>query len=141
MASRAVFISSLIFFVSACSSSPVTHPVTATQAAKQKDTPASKYAERSVLPSNTIASSSDPCVDNFNFLREAGSDSYQVYSKDYVKIGNGYNFLGQNKNIMGNDARQVYNMNLDVKLDTLCNKVKYASFGIIKNKIKDFDGI
>lgn len=108
---------------------------------KQKTTPASKYATRSVLPSNTIVSSSNPCVDNFNFLREAGSDSYHRYSTDYVKIGNGYNFLSQNRNIMGKDARQVYNMNLDVKLDTLCNKVGYASFGVIKNKLKDLDGI
>lgn len=141
MSLRTVFISSLIFFVSACSSSPLTHPVGTTQNSKQNTTPASKYAVRSVLPSNTIASSSNPCVDNFNFLREAGSDSYPLYSNDYVKIGNGYNFLSQNRNIMGNDARQVYNMNLDVKLDTLCNQVGYASFGIIKDKIKEFDGI
>lgn len=138
---RAIFTSSLMFLITACSSSTQMHPVSDAQMTKQNNKTAIKYTARSVLPSNTVTSSGNPCVDNFNFLREAGSDSYQLYSKEYVNIGNGYNFLGQNKDIMGGDARKVYNMNLDVKLDTLCNKVMYSGFGIIKNKVKELDGI
>lgn len=112
--------------------------------AKNKiNTPAADYASsRSPLtPVNTISSSSNACVDNFNFLRQAGSQQYQRYSQDYIKIGDGYRFLNTNKNIMGDDAKAVYTMKLDVKLDTLCSMVNYASYQVIKAKIKELYGI
>ncbi|MGK0603436.1 hypothetical protein [Yokenella regensburgei] len=108
-----------------------------------KATPAEKYVSHStpLTPENTIASSSNRCVDNFNFLRQAGSGQYQKYSQDYIKIGDGYRFLNTNKNIMGDDAKAVYTMKLDMKLDTLCNRVDYAGYQVIKEKIKALYGI
>lgn len=110
---------------------------------EREATPAQKYAAgRSQLaPVNAIASSNNKCVDNFNFLRQSSSDRYQKYSQDYIKIGNGYTFLNTNKNIMGSDAKEVYTMKLDMKLDSLCNKVDYAGYQVIKDKMQSLQGI
>jgi len=103
---------------------------------------AGKYTKTSTLvPINSIQSSQNICVDNFNFLRSAKSDKYQDYSRDYIKVGSGYTFLNVNKNIMGNDAKEVYTMNLDMKLDTLCTKVKYSSYQFIRGKILELSSI
>ncbi|BEM76417.1 hypothetical protein SME38J_05200 [Serratia marcescens] len=106
-------------------------------------TPAAEYAngKNPLTPVNSIVSSNNSCVDNFNFLRQAGNEKYQQYSKDYIKIGDGFRFLNTNKNIMGDDAKTVYTMKLDMKLDTLCYKVNYAGYQVIKAKIKELYGI
>lgn len=110
---------------------------------EREATPAQKYAagRSQLVPVNAIASSNNKCVDNFNFLRQSSSDRYQKYSQDYIKIGNGYTFLNTNKNIMGSDAKEVYTMKLDMKLDSLCNKVDYAGYQVIKDKMQSLQGI
>lgn len=129
-----------VILLSACSSNNVGK-------ADTKDTkiitPAQKYANgRSQLVQvNAIASSNNKCVDNFNFLRQSSSARYQKYSQDYIKIGNGYTFLNTNKNIMGSDAKEVYTMKLDMKLDSLCNKVDYAGYQVIKGKMQSLQDI
>lgn len=106
-------------------------------------TPAQNYANgrTQLLQVNAIASSNNKCVDNFNFLRQSSSARYQKYSQDYIKIGNGYTFLNTNKNIMGSDAKEVYTMKLDMKLDSLCNKVDYAGYQVIKDKMQSLQEI
>lgn len=100
------------------------------------------YTKKSPLvPVNTIASSNNLCVDNFNFLRQARSNDYPKYSENYIKIGSGYTFLNVNKNIMGKDARDVYAMSLETKLDKLCSRVKYTSYQIVIDKISELDSI
>ncbi|HEO9694312.1 TPA: hypothetical protein QIM62_004838 [Klebsiella aerogenes] len=110
---------------------------------KNKKTPTERYISKKnpLTPVNSISSSNNRCVDDFNFLRLTGSKQYQKYSHDYVKIGDGYKFLNQNKNIMGGDAKDVYTMKLDVKLDTLCTRVNYEGYQVIKEKIKELYGI
>ncbi|HEO9694266.1 TPA: hypothetical protein QIM62_004783 [Klebsiella aerogenes] len=109
----------------------------------KEKTPAEKYASgrNPRMPVNTIASSNNLCVDNFNFLRQAGNEQHLKYPHDYIKIGDGYALLNTNKNIMGSDAKDVYTMKLDMKLDTRCNGVNYADYQVIKNKIKELYGI
>ncbi|EPL4527018.1 hypothetical protein QCK34_004431 [Enterobacter asburiae] len=106
---------------------------------KNKKATASKinYAKGSsrILPAATLASSNDLCVDHFNFLRQAGDDKYKKFSRDYIQIGDGYNFLNVNKNIMSSDARRVYTNELEMKLNTLCSEVNYAGFQFIQQKI------
>lgn len=90
---------------------------------------------------NAVSATGNQCVDNFNFLRQAGDERYQDFSRQYITVGNGYTFLNRNKNIMDNDARRIYTMKLDMKLDTLCSRVNYAGYQVIQQKIKELHGI
>lgn len=102
-----------------------------------------KYAANNsrIVPATAISSSNNVCVDRFNFLRQAGDDKYQKYSRDYVQIGDGYRFLATNKNIMSEDAKRVYSGTLEMKLDMLCSEVNYAGYQIIQQKIKSLSTI
>lgn len=101
------------------------------------------YAQNSskIITVNSIASTGNQCVDNFNFLKQAGDQNYQEFSRQYITVGEGYDFLNKNKNIMDNDARQVYTMKLDMKLDTLCSKVNYTGYRVVQQKLKELKGI
>lgn len=131
---RAIFITPVLL-MTACSSNLSPH--------KSTSKPVIKYAKENsrIVPVNSISSSSNQCVDNFNFLRQAGDPKYNDFSKQYIKVGNGYNFLNVNKNIMDADAKEVYAMKLDMKLDTLCSKVNYAGYQVIRQKIKELGDI
>ena len=94
-----------------------------------------------IISINPIPATGNLCVDNFNFLRQAGDDKYQDYSQKYIAVGNGYTFLNTNKNIMDKNAQEVYSMKLDMKLDTLCSKVNYAGYQVIHRKMKELSGI
>lgn len=61
------------------------------------------YAEESSIstPVNSVASTSDTCIDNLNFLRKVGGHRYERLSKKYVGIINEFKFLKVNNNIMG----------------------------------------
>jgi len=123
-----------LLFLAACSTGTVKHTTA---------TPTIKYAKDNskIVPTSAVASSNNKCVDNFNFLRQAGDAHYQDYSRDYMKVGAGYSFLNVNKNIMEGDAKRVYTMKLDMKLDTLCSEVNYAGYQVIQQKIKELGGI
>ncbi|TBL65502.1 hypothetical protein [Hafnia paralvei] len=56
-------------------------------------------------------------------------------------LDKGYRFLNTNKNIMDEDAKKVYTMMLEMKLDTLCSKVQYSGYSIIKIKMKELSSI
>lgn len=131
-----------LILLAACSSYSG-HRVADETATSKNNTPAAKYASsrNPLTPVNAIASSNNRCVDDFNFLRQAGGEKYQKYSQDYIKIGEGYRFLNTNKNIMGSDAKEVYTMKLDMVLDTLCTRVNYAGFEVVKEKIKEINVI
>lgn len=88
-----------------------------------------------------IAPTNNPCIDQFNFIRGTNTDTYQNYSADYSKIGEGYRFLNINKNIMGKEAKEIYTMQLDLKLDTLCAKAHYTSYQIVKEKMRNLSDI
>lgn len=137
-----VFSITAVLMLSACSSYNTGKPQVKGTMAKEP-TLTEKYisSRNTLVPVNAVASSNNVCVDNFNFLRQSGAEKYQTYSKDYVKIGSGYTFLNTNKNIMGSDAKTVYTMQLDMKLEMLCNKVDYAGFQVIKEKIKSLHNI
>lgn len=139
-----------ICLLAACSSQPAKKPqgnnhttAAATTGYKNTSTPADNYIAKrtATLTGITLASTNNICVDHFNFLREAQSNQYQKYTKDYGDIGKGYRFLNVNKNIMDNDAKQVYTMMLEMKLDTLCSKVQYTGYSVVKDKIKELSSI
>lgn len=119
-----------VLFLAACSSGTTTHTA---------DKPIVTYATESsaIVPVNSVASTSNTCIDNFNFLRRAGDSEYGRLSANYIKINDGFNFLRVNKNIMGEDAKRIYTMNLDMKLDTVCSEVSYVSYQLIQQKIKE----
>ena len=127
-----------VIFLAACSTTSVKHTAT-----KQSPAPTIKYAQNAsrIVPVNSVASSNNLCVDHFNFLRQAGDDKYQKYSRDYIQIGDGYSFLNTNKNIMNGDAKRVYTNTLDMKLNTLCSEVNYAGFQVIQQKINALSNI
>ncbi|MBS0849355.1 hypothetical protein [Citrobacter sp. JGM124] len=126
-----------VMFLAACSTNM------AKNTTKQSPAPTIKYAQNNsrIVPVNSVASSNNPCVDHFNFLRQAGDNKYQKYSRDYIQIGDGYNFLNTNKNIMNGDAKRVYTNTLDMKLNTLCSEVNYAGFQVIQQKINALSNI
>ncbi|WP_380184353.1 hypothetical protein [Kalamiella sp. sgz302252] len=133
-----------VVLLSACSSGTNKHAATKTsgetkQTAAVNPQPVIKYSRGNskIVPVNPVISSNNQCVDHFNFLRQAGEKKYHKYSQDYIKIGEGYSFLNVNKNIMDNDAKRVYTMKLDMKLDTLCSVVNYAGYKVIQEKIKE----
>lgn len=134
---RLVPVASVLFIV-ACSSTTTRNVST-----QKTSAPVIKYAQNNskIVPTNAIASSNNLCVDHFNFLRQAGDDKYQKFSRDYVQIGDGYRFLSTNKNIMNGDAKRVYTNTLDIKLTTLCSEVNYAGFQVIQQKINALSGI
>lgn len=88
-----------------------------------------------------IASTNNPCIDQFTFIRGNKIDVYKNYSADYAKIGDGYRFLNVNQHIMGKEAKDVYTMQLDLKLDTLCSKAHYTSYQIVKEKMRHLTNI
>ncbi|MDV5354871.1 hypothetical protein HF650_02520 [Kosakonia sp. SMBL-WEM22] len=88
-----------------------------------------------------IASTNNACIDKFNFIRGTDTATYKNYSSDYSKIGEGYKFLNINKNIMGKEAKEIYTMQLDLKLDTLCAKAHYTSYQIVKEKMRNLANI
>jgi len=88
-----------------------------------------------------IASTNNACIDKFNFIRGTDTSTYKNYSDDYSKIGEGYKFLNINKNIMGKEAKEIYTMQLDLKLDTLCAKAHYTSYKIVKEKMRNLADI
>ncbi|EKN4184246.1 hypothetical protein NTJ16_003385 [Yersinia ruckeri] len=135
--------------LTACSSQPIKrtynnhNTAAATTGYKNISAPADNYIARHAdsLMGFTLASSNNTCVDHFNFLREAKSNQYKEYSKDYGDIGKGYRFLNTNKNIMDNDAKEVYTMMLEMKLDTLCSKIQYTGYSVIKAKMGELSHI
>ena len=136
----------LTFLISACapSNKPKNSQTEIRKSAEQTtgyhnaNTGADNYAAKrtAALTGIPLASTNNLCVDHFNFLKESKSDAYPIYTKNYSDIGNGYRFLNINKNIMDADAKKVYTMMLEMKLDTLCTKVKYSGYSVIKNKIE-----
>ncbi|WP_202301496.1 hypothetical protein [Dryocola clanedunensis] len=134
-----------VFLLSACSAPSKKAPsaASATTGYQSTNTPTDKYIAKRVttLAGFTLASSNNVCVDHFNFLKEAQSNNYPKYTKDYGDIGKGYRFLNINKNIMDKDAKDVYTMMLEMKLDTLCTKVQYSGYAVVKDKIKELSSI
>lgn len=124
-----------ILLLTACSSG------TANRTANK---PVIKYAQENstITPVKSVESTSNVCVDNFNFLRRAGDpQQYSKLSSDYIEVNNGYVFLRENKNIMGEDAKRIYAMTLDIKRDTICSAVNFASYQLIQKKIKELSNI
>lgn len=137
-----------VILLSACSAGkkPATKTASAASATtgyQSTNTSTDKYIAKRVttLTGFTLASTNNVWVDHFNFLKEAQADSYPKYTKDYGDIGKGYRFLNINKNIMDKDAKEVYTMMLEMKLDTLCTKVQYSGYAVVKDKIKQLSAI
>ncbi|ECF6053704.1 hypothetical protein FNN84_21205 [Salmonella enterica subsp. salamae] len=135
----------LISLLTACSGNQSSHKTasatTGYKGATNKPTDNFIAKKTSSLSGITIASTNNICVDHFNFLRETHASEYNKYTHSYGQIGSGYTFLNVNKNIMDDDAKKVYTMMLEMKLDTLCAKVQYTGYGIVKGKIKELSAI
>lgn len=130
----------------ACSSGVATHAETMplkaeNEAGAESITPIIKHAMNGAVPVNPVASGNQQCIDYFNFLRQTGDKKYQKYAKEYTKIGEGYDFLQAHEKTMGADAKRVYAMELDMKLDTLCLEVNYNGYKVIQQKVKELYGI
>lgn len=130
-----------VCLLSACSmpsAKKTTSAASATTGYQAANTATDNYIAKrvSTLTGFTLASTNNLCVDHFNFLKEAQASTYPKYTKNYSDIGKGYRFLNINKNIMDKDAKEVYTMMLEMKLDTLCTKVQYSGYAVVKDKIK-----
>lgn len=128
----------MMLLLSACSTDAPKHV-----AHSASTSPSVEYSDgkSKITPVRPFASSRNTCVDRFNFLRQAGDDRYQKYSKDYIEIGKGFNFLSANRDIMDTDARRVFTNTLDMKLKTLCSDVNYAGFTLVQHKISALSNI
>lgn len=119
--------------------------LTACSSSKQSNvtpvTPVINHSKTSFISLTPIASTTNQCVDNFVFLKNQKNPSYTSLSERYNKINDGYTFLKKNQYIMGTDARDVLSMNLDMKLDALCNKVSYEAYKTIGLKLRQIENI
>lgn len=138
----------VICLLSACSSQPAKKTAATASAAtttgyQSHNAPTDSYITKRIatLAGFTLASTNNLCVDHFNFLKEAKSSKYSKFTQDYGDVGKGYRFLNINKNIMDKDAKEVYTMMLEMKLDTLCSKVQYTGYSVVKEKIKELSSI
>ncbi|PIJ48299.1 MULTISPECIES: hypothetical protein [unclassified Erwinia] len=83
----------------------------------------------------SIPSSANSCIDNFKFLKSESPDDFTEFETRYSKISRIYSFLNKNKNIMDPDAREVLSMSLNMRLNTLCEEIKYKGYQLVKNKL------
>lgn len=86
-------------------------------------------------------STNSECIDNFNFLRDEGSDLYAKYAADYKKINDGFVFLNKKRNVMDKDAKEIYTMTLRMKMDKLCTKMQASVFNIVQGKLEKYSDI
>lgn len=136
---KAITIASL-FFLTACSSTSGTGVGAQNSGTAEPELAGAVSGQSPLVPVTSTASSSNNCVDNFNFLRSSKSAKYPELAQENKKINDEFRFLNTNKNIMGNDARQVYTMTLNMKFETLCHKAKYEAYQVMKSKIKQLGG-
>ncbi|CAK9885959.1 MAG: hypothetical protein XXXJIFNMEKO3_02383 [Candidatus Erwinia impunctatus] len=146
--SKCFLIIGAVCVLSACSTTPPKKGAQKASSQKVANTASSntakqQYMERqgAVFNGVTIASTNNPCVDHFNFLKETNAESYQGYSQQYSKISQNYTFLNVNKNIMDKDAKENLTMTLNMKLDTLCSKLQYSGYQVVKDRIKSLSDI
>ncbi|CAK9886921.1 MAG: hypothetical protein XXXJIFNMEKO3_03371 [Candidatus Erwinia impunctatus] len=149
-ASKIALLVCTAFALSACSTQGTKGPNVQIQPAPVAATPAKtgsvvseQYVQRkgAIFSGVTIASTKDQCIDNFNFLKNADLEQYREYTEEYNTINQGYSFLNINKDIMGKDARRVYTMALNIKLETLCSKLQYSGFEAVRKKIEGLSAL
>ncbi|KEA51240.1 MULTISPECIES: hypothetical protein [Mangrovibacter] len=85
----------------------------------------------------TTNSSNSLCIDYLNLIKKNHDKDYDQYADEYTIIGDGYDFFNRNKNIMDKDAREMYRRALEMKLHTLCSRVQYSAYKLIRNKISE----
>lgn len=139
MSLKVITIASL-FFLTACSATSGSGNSAKDNSPATPEIAGAVSGQSQLVPIMSTVSSSNNCVDNFNFLRISKSVKYPAFSQENNKINDGFRFLNINKNIMGNDAREVYTMTLNMKLDTLCHKAKYEAYQVMKSKIQELGG-
>lgn len=74
------------------------------------------------------------CIDDLHLLEKLNRKQYLSLSKNYIYITSEFEFLRANENIMDMDSNKYLKYKLNMKMSSLCNKVKYLSFVGIKNK-------
>ncbi|WP_092879429.1 hypothetical protein [Izhakiella capsodis] len=85
---------------------------------------------------SSLPSSNNTCIDNFNFLKSASQDDYSEFEERYSRISSVYSFLNKNKNIMDPDARSILSISLSMKLNTLCEEIKYKGYQLVRDKVR-----
>lgn len=114
-----------------------TSPVSQTRVMSDADKPKAQQDRSTMLGGGAVASTNNLCIDNLNFIKDNDNEKYNSFSEEYALIGEGYHFLKINKNIMGNEAKNIYTMSLDMKLDALCSKVHFSAYKLVKRKINE----
>lgn len=110
----------LTFLLSACSSS--TKSGEATEEHESLTSAAISYSE--VIE----------CIDDLHLLEKLNKREYLPLSKNYIYITNEFEFLKTYESIMDADSKNYLKYKLNIKMSSLCNKIKYASFIAIKEK-------
>lgn len=76
------------------------------------------------------------CIDDLHLLKKLNKKEYQSASKNYIAITHEFDFLNTNENIMDSDSKNYLRYKLNMKMSSLCNKIKYLSFTEIKRQSK-----
>ncbi|WP_064352142.1 MULTISPECIES: hypothetical protein [Pantoea] len=113
--------------------------VATTTGSKSHNAQVSNYIndKSSLTYGNTIPGSGNICIDQFNFLKQSGSQKYSIYTQQYDRINSNFVFLNKNKNIMDKDAARMLAEALNMQLDSLCASVNFTGFQLVKRKIGD----
>lgn len=87
-------------------------------------------ANKTVQPSRptTETGSSNQCMNNFILLRKLNSSAYTKYKAQFGKIDESYNYYQKNRALLEKDPAELIELNLNDKLNMICERVKSQSF-------------
>lgn len=74
------------------------------------------------------------CLEQIETLKINKSDKQNNLIYDYKRIIEQQHFLTRNQDVMDNDSFTYLSNSLMMKLETLCNKIEFTNFSIIKDR-------
>ncbi|PVZ79425.1 hypothetical protein C9426_33690 [Serratia sp. S1B] len=80
-------------------------------------------------------SANDQCVNNFAVVKKLNTNDFGTFRGQFDQINGMYSFLEQNRNILGDDPKQLISLELDSKLKMVCARVRNSAFNEVQAKV------
>lgn len=80
-------------------------------------------------------STNDQCVNNFAVVKKLNTNDFGTFRGQFDQINGMYSFLEQNRNILGDDPKQLISLELDSKLKMVCARVRNSAFNEVQAKV------
>ncbi|WP_050749352.1 hypothetical protein [Candidatus Regiella insecticola] len=86
-------------------------------------------ANKTVQPlPTTETSSSNQCMNNFTLLQKLNPSAYTKYQAQFNKINDSYHYYQKNRGLLEKDPSELIELNLNDKLNMICERVKSQTF-------------